>query len=68
MMLGELIEWAVEENWSRAWVVFRALVLIVLVLVFKTTFVHLINWYAHWKASGITRELQHAFPVPSAAP
>lgn len=64
-MWGDLLEWAVGENWSRCWVVFRAAALVMLVVVFRGTFVHLLNWYAHWKASGITRDLQHAFPAPS---
>lgn len=67
-MWGDLIESAIGENWSRGWVFFRGLAIVVLALLFKSTFVHLINWYAHWKASGITRDLQHAFPVPSPSP
>lgn len=60
MSFGDILEAVISANWCRAWVLARALVVVVLVMAFPHVFQQLINWYAHWKAAGMTEQIQHA--------
>jgi len=60
MSFGDLLEAVISANWCRAWVLVRACVVLLLVLAFPHVFQQLINWYAHWKAAGMSQQIQHA--------
>jgi hypothetical protein len=68
MNLGDLLEWAINRDWSPRWVAFRALLLALLVVFFRSSFTYLFNLYVHWKTTGLTREFQHLLPSPAPTP
>lgn len=65
MAIDDVIEILVREDWSRRWVRLRGLLVAGLVLLFPSAFVALVNWYAHWKATGFVHDVQPVLVHPT---
>jgi hypothetical protein len=62
-MLGDLLEWAIGEDWSRRWVMLRAAAVFVLAVFFKAQFIAIFDWFVQWKAHRLLGDLNQLLPT-----